>query len=285
MSARLSRLITKYKLGRYREQLLALEGPGLELVTKPAPRLPAGATKLGGMPDVPRGFRWPRANGKSLSFIGQVNVADIPREFGWPTRHGLLAFFYDVVRQPWGYSPKDRAGFKIVHFPGTASKLRPIPKPDGAGKGPGEGGLLPQLRARLRKAPCIPPLENPALARFLFSPHQRVAYGSLYDEFLGVQKRPRHQILGWPTVIQSDMEEECQLASHGIDVGGVDGVMSLPALWLRSGAARWMLLLQVKSDDDLGIMFGDMGMIYFYATAESIASGRLDETWCVLQCS
>jgi hypothetical protein len=46
---------------------------------------------------------------------------------------------------------------------------------------------------------------------------------------------PRHQLLGWPTLIQNPMELECQLASNGIYVGNSEGYRNARVEGLRAG--------------------------------------------------
>jgi hypothetical protein len=93
----------------------------------------------------------------------------------------------------------------------------------------------------------------------------------------------RHRLGGWPEHIQGEMRVECELASHGQDLGDVDftGDRGKAA---ESRALEWELLLQVDSDDDLGTMFGDGGRIYFWIRRADLAQARFDDTWLVLQC-
>ena len=53
---------------------------------------------------------------------------------------------------------------------------------------------------------------------------------------------------------------------------------------LRNGAADWRLLLQIDTDDDLGVMWGDGGILYAWIREEDARAGRFDRTWVVLQC-
>lgn len=80
------------------------------------------------------------------------------------------------------------------------------------------------------------------------------------------------------------MELECQLVSNGIYCGSPSGYEDPRAEALRAGSMRWRLLLQVDSDDDLQVMWGDAGMLYFWVDEEAARAGRFENVWLVLQC-
>lgn len=52
----------------------------------------------------------------------------------------------------------------------------------------------------------------------------------------------------------------------------------------REQAPTWRLLLQIDSDDDLGIMWGDLGRIYFWVREPSLRDRSFREAWTILQC-
>jgi uncharacterized protein YwqG len=54
---------------------------------------------------------------------------------------------------------------------------------------------------------------------------------------------------------------------------------------LEPGAADWELLLQIDSDDDSNMMWGDVGRIYFLMTSEQLKNKDFDAAWMILQCT
>jgi len=287
MKQKLTRLIAKHGLSKYRENLLSLAAPGLKLKTKPlgSKSLPRGATKLGGAPDVPPGFLWPKRRGRPLAFIGQIDLRASRAVVPWPDT-GHLLFFYDAKEQPWGFDPKDRGSWAIVHV-ADSRKSRPMSMPLGSRRAapePWEGGPLNACSVVATKVLTLPPPENMCLEAILVSEKARAAYAALYEEHAAPMDHPHHQVGGWPQIVQSDMEVECQLASHGIDCGGMVDINPLRLAAFISGSARWQMLLQICSDDNLGCAWGDVGMLYFYATAETRAREDFKETWTILQC-
>jgi hypothetical protein len=53
---------------------------------------------------------------------------------------------------------------------------------------------------------------------------------------------------------------------------------------LESGRYDWILLLQLDSDDDAGMMWGDVGMLYFWIKREDLKKENFDNVWMILQC-
>jgi uncharacterized protein YwqG len=99
------------------------------------------------------------------------------------------------------------------------------------------------------------------------------------------QGLPQHQIGGFPSPVQGDiMELECQLVSHGIYCGDESGYRDPRATELGASARDWKLLLEFDSDDDLDVMWGDGGMLYFWVREQDARAGKFADTWLVLQC-
>ena len=81
------------------------------------------------------------------------------------------------------------------------------------------------------------------------------------------------------------MELESQLASNGLYCGDATSYDDPRVASLRGGSKDWRLLLQFDSDDDLHVMWGDCGKLYFWVREQDARLGRFDAAWVVLQCS
>lgn len=81
------------------------------------------------------------------------------------------------------------------------------------------------------------------------------------------------------------MDLECQLVSHGLYCGDASGYQATRAKELEAGRQDWILLLQLDTDDDAGMMWGDGGMLYFWIRKEDLERSRFDRCWMILQCS
>lgn len=81
------------------------------------------------------------------------------------------------------------------------------------------------------------------------------------------------------------MQVECQLASNGVYCGDGNYLKRPEAQSLIPGADSWRLLLQIDShEDETGMMWGDVGRLYFWIKEDDLALRKWGATWMVLQC-
>lgn len=105
--------------------------PAIEVITQTSNKVNVGQSKLGGTPDLPNNFDWPKFNGKSMIFIGQLNLEelkDFHRNEILPQK-GILYFFsyFPKPINEFGAEyeflpPKDN--YKILYFDGEVSELK-----------------------------------------------------------------------------------------------------------------------------------------------------------------
>ena len=82
-------------------------------------KLPVGASKLFGAPDIYEGFEWPtiEVDGEEydMPFIGQINLRDAAAYDldGLLPKTGMLYFFYDLDELP--YVPDDLNACKVIY--------------------------------------------------------------------------------------------------------------------------------------------------------------------------
>lgn len=251
---------------------------------KPAVYLGQGegrfACRLGGMPRLPASAAWPDRKGRPISFIAELDLAAVKAVGGqeWLPSSGFLHLFYDAEEQPWGFDPADRDGWKIVQSTEFVETAVQIPA------GLSAEAVFQPLQLAGRSGMTYPTPERLDLSpvvgeSFDFGPVEQLLHPDL-NHF------PRHQVGGYPAPIQNDgMELESQLAFHGIFVGGPEGYSDGRVAALEPGAADWRLLLQIDSDDDAGMMWGDVGMLYVWVREQDARAGDFSNPWIVLQCS
>ncbi|HEV8394404.1 MAG TPA: YwqG family protein [Vicinamibacterales bacterium] len=229
---------------------------------------------FGGAPPLPAGAAWPAAGGRPLAFLACLDLPALQATLAipWLPSSGRLLFFYDAENQPWGFDPKDRGSWAVMLVGDTHTSSGP------------EGAQLGARRAvSFRAIDTYPSWERAEVKALQLSDAEAellidggsAVYGPL----------PHHQVGGFPHPIQGDeMELECQLVSHGLYCGDSSGYLSREAAGLAEGARDWRLLLQIDSDDDLGVMWGDAGILYFWIREQDARAGRFDQAWVVLQC-
>lgn len=235
---------------------------------------------FGGAPRLPPGVDWPQCKGKPLTFLARLSLAELhaAHRIEWLPAIGALLFFYDVDGQPWGFDPNDRGGWAVLHVPDLAEPVLPSEVNDSQ-----MTEELPHRNVGFRVIAVYPSCERGPVEALMLSETELEEYDRIAELPFGGE--PRHQVSGFPSPVQNDsMEIECQLASHGVDCGDAKGYQSKEAAALMSGASDWRLLLQIADDDELGVMWGDAGNIYFWIEEKRALAGQFDNAWLVLQC-
>ena len=284
MESQILQLIQKNNLTDFADRIMAAIKPAIPISNVKTQEGVIGASRFGGMPDIPTDFEWVLREDIPLSFLAQINCADLQ---GFTSAKnlpssGMLYFFYDAIEQPWGFDPSDRGSSAIIYHPSTEN-LIPSTLPEGADID--NGWLFPAYAVQFREILSLPNYDSQAFEQLSISQNSVDDYVNLIVDVneLMAANEPIHQMLGHSSNIQGDMQLECQLILHGINYG--DGYSESIAKDLEAGASDWLLLLQLDSDDDLGMMWGDMGMLYFWIQESSLQSKRFDEAWTILQCS
>ena len=236
---------------------------------------------FGGVPATAAPIEWPRKDGRPLSFLGQLDLKSLPLVdvAPWLPAKGRLLFFFDMDESPWGFEPDDKGGFIVIHDTGEG-RLNKVELPEDLE----EEFRLPGLKyLKGRCYTSIPSDERMGEMGGELSEEDEDEYYELHAELF--DQEPQHQIGGYPVPVQGDMmEEECQLASGGVYCGNAEEHESELAQQLRAQENDWSLLLQMDTDDDLEIMWGDSGMLYFWVRERDARAGDFSNIWMVLQC-
>ena len=281
-SALTAALIT-HGLGAYTEVVDRLALPSLRLSATPTSDrlISVGASRLGGLPDLPPGQAWPAMKGAPMSFVGQIRLQDAPALDGAAAlpSEGLLSFFYDASQQTFGSDPHDRAGFSVLYFDADAqaqiahSPTWPAVLPTAARFASAALTFTPELTYAQDLQAEFPDRE--------VTPSEQERYEAALAWIApGPSAAPRHRLLGHPDTIQDDMRQQCQLAANGIADPAAEPERVAA---LMPGANDWRLLLQVDSDARLGMRWASAGMLYFWIRRQDLASARFDNCWVVLQ--
>ena len=239
-----------------------------------------GKTKIGGKPDLPDGFVWPEWKSGHLSFIAQINLSEVAKydtEKLLPTT-GILYFFYDNSQETWGFDPEGIGSSKVIYFDGDMSGLKRINFPEDLE----QENIFKASRVDIKSEMSLPAFESAYIEELELDCDEEDAY---YD-FCEVKNDDEtiSKILGNPDQIQDDMMLECQLASNGIYCGDASEDNNPRVEELKKGMKDWRLLLQIDSDENCEMMWGDVGRIYFWIKTEDLKNRNFDKVWLILQC-
>ncbi|OWR32359.1 hypothetical protein CDO73_01750 [Saccharibacillus sp. O23] len=276
-------LIERGGLDRIAESLQRLTKLSNRMTTVPTSdeEIPPGRSKIGGRPDLLAGTPWPLHNGKPLTFIAQIRLEDAPLTAENLPQSGLLSFFYDAAEQPWGYSPKHAGSWKVMYTADTEALERVSPPAES-----GHDGDLEPLSVEFSVQTTLPDWNTLAVRRMDLNEEEIDLYIELMEQITehNAPGFPIHRFLGNPDQVQGEMQLKCQLVTHGIDCGSPVGYRDPRRAELEPGADGWKLLLQIDSEDDTGMTWGDFGMIYFWIHEDDLKRGDFDNVWVVLQC-
>lgn len=273
--------LAKAGLQKIAQSLPTLLRPSIRLTTRPTDEsaLPIGASKLGGLPDLPRGAAWPSGKGAALSFIAQIRLEDVHALAAASVLPpaGLLSFFYDAKQSTYGADPADCGGWQVLFTPpGQTASLARVAPPLGL---PTSAWFTACAVSYSEEAtlPTQIALDAPTVA---WTADDQAAYEQFLTTFSAQAnpKEPRNRLLGHPDTLQDDMRIECQFAANGVSDANDPRAASL-----TPGATNWRLLLQVDSDFHAGMRWADAGMLYFWIEDAALQAARFDNTWVVLQ--
>lgn len=250
-----------------------LPSPAVQVISQDGSSL----SNFGGQPCLPSGVGWPKKDERKLEFLARISLPEVQREVAidWLPKAGSLLFFYDLERQPWGFDPKDRGSWAVLHVPDLEEPLGSSTQ--------AESSPIPFKYVGFRELASYPSYERESVASLQLTDAEADRYAEISD--LPFQGKPKHQISGYPAPVQGDgMELECQLVTNGLYCGDSSGYNDPHAQSLEGGAAKWRLLFQFDSDDDLDIMWGDCGTLYYWVDEQSASTGDFSGAWLVLQC-
>lgn len=269
----------------------------------PKQPIPKGNSRIGGIPDLPADFVWPRfsvdatedgnaVDDAPLTFVAQIDCGEVYEALGDETllpRSGMLWFFYEMSEQRWGFDPSDEGCARVYYADLPMDELTPTPPPDDLE----EEYRFQPYALTFKKERSLPDYEEACdYPGYPEDGDDWDTYDEAKMEYLGVEYDEDedysmvHRLFGYANLIQGSMLEECELASTGTYVGGKYPEMTdAEKQALKERAKEWQLLLQVASSEkDDFRMFGDCGNLYFYIRKEDLAARRFDKAWLILQC-
>jgi len=215
--------------------------------------LPLGASRFGGVPDLPPGTAWPDRDGVPMEFIAQVNLADLagmPAASRLPSS-GTLAFFWN---SQWASSDMEREArcCAVIFAEGVLERCTP-PSIEWKSEYAKEPQIAPSLHG-LASLTFQPALSVPGgVSPFITAP---------LDEFWqDFQAEHGNELAG--------LGEDDETGHANYLLGYVDEQDYVDA---HANGTEDQLLLQVDSEDAAEFSFGDCNKLFFLLTAKELAA-------------
>ena len=218
---------------------------------------------FGGCPFVDKGFEWPIHNGVPLNFLAQINLSELNSicSFDFLPQEGLLLFFYDNDRQPWG-DFDDFGAWRVLY---QKKPVIHVQCPYGIY----EMGDLKNKGISFIKEETY---QNPDLL-FLNESVLTEYYEKYYS------KNEGHIIGGYSYDIQSSSKEDAFMVQHRHYHN--NNFNNIPA----DDFKKYTLLFQMDSDYNINFQIGDMGTLYFYGDMDEMKKGDFSNIWITSQCA
>lgn len=296
-SERLIGELSKRGLGRVAEAIAAQAMPaiGVSAYAVDERRLTIGASKIGGLPDLPEGVAWPEVRGYPLSFVAQVNLADVglyDEEQILPVQ-GLLSFFFGSNRDLELDADEDDQYDYMTFYCGSdhhnLNLRRQEPAANlllGSPSNASYGRIYRACQMGFWRKLTLPDVDTVNIESLELTIPERNAYIDMYlertDDLVRQPRSRSHQILGYPRQLEFNPLISCYLASTNRSV--VDWTSGTPAeqAEIEHEVRNWRLLLQLDSDEQARMNWETMGMVYFGMTDEDLRIQRFDRIQAVM---
>jgi uncharacterized protein YwqG len=255
-------------LAPYEAQILATKKQTIQLHPAAAEPQHLWQSKIGGLPYLLTMDAYPKnPEGRPLIFLAQINCAEIPPLAPFPTK-GLIQFFIsdsDMYGLDFD-APTDPKGFRVLYHADVITD--PAQLVD-------DFSFLPDFE---ENSPLSAPPAGVALAF------------SLDEEFLGPPDYHFDQVfneafldgLGEDKDDAFDFFYELGSQASGAKMGGYAFFTQEDP---RPVDSHYELLLQLDSDSEMGMIWGDMGIANFFILPEDLAACRFEKVWYNWDCA
>ncbi len=226
-------------------------------------------SKLGGVPHLVPGIDWPRSanTGLPYHFLAELHLAEVPRmaETEKLPQDGVLLFFADLSPDEWR-SPR-------VIYQNTAGSPAQTPED------------LPELNQYIRKRRRWPEGQNPCLMpEFAVRPVSRrvPCSNTLLPRDVDwnlvnlARKYGENQFAEFV-----EQEPDLRVSSKHYSYFTIGGP---PSDFPNPTGGQGFKLLQLDSDDALGWMIGDVGVLEYWIDPDDLANQRFDQVNWAMGC-
>lgn len=254
--ARLDASIEEHEVTRFAPILHELVAPCLILAPEPGAAA-AGASKLGGAPDLPDDVAWPEFEGTPMTFLVQLDLAAAAARLRTPLpATGRLLYF--AALEPL-HELQGPELIRVLHVDG-----RPAPRTPPAGT-----PAVVEHRLTIEAATSVPrlPLDG----------------GVFADLFADATEEERERLSDWSWMAldrSDDPDAHRWLQVLGYPRGGQLDVLAACAE-RAADARRHRALLAIDADPAIGLHVLWGGTLWFLIDDDALAAGDLSRTFCI----
>lgn len=268
-------LVEEFALQVYQDVLLAQVRPAVYLLCG-EPGEPAGASRIGGHPDVPANFEWPMEADEALTFLLQLRLSDLPAFEGNPfPATGLLSVFIGLDE------PASDVPHRIYLFPDANALTRREP--------PTEETASDTFR---EVAPHALHLQlGQDLPRWATNAHTAISDEMTEDEQNAFDdliralepKNTVGKLLGHAAGIGNDPREDAYVVRE-VNPNYLYKYDQRAKLDMRE-AERWQHLLTIESADELDLCIWDAGYLQFLIERNDLKALNFAQVYAAVETS
>lgn len=278
--------LRRHGLAPRADDIIRLTTPAIRLTCQRTEEasLSPGASKLGGLPDLPPDIPWPTWHDEPMAFIAQICLDEAaPYDLDGDLPHsGWLSFFFATDCEPKGNEDDDNpATWKVLHFGGSSTSLVRQATP---------ATLHPHVRfpacaVAYSRRPTLPDVDSLEIERLGLTSQERNAYldillGADLDYLLEMD----HRLLGYPHSLDGSPFIAGYLGTRQLRYedavsDGLEGYNRLA----QAAEAEWRLLLQVYSNEEAAMDWAGGGVLHFCIPKEALAARDFSRVWLDMQ--
>jgi len=248
----------------HKEMLAALARPAIHALAEPTEyEIPLGASRIGGLPDMPKSLAWPMWEKLPHMFVAQINLAELPdiAERHLLPRIGHLYFFYEPEKGYLEDVPHCFGSWQVLYS--AEPPIRMAAEEAGDARCRPEGWSVAPLRLTFSELWTVPQGDS-IWCRLPDSAWQQIK--DFMDDFYDlhdVDMAFKHQLFGFPNWWHGYDEVGCERIRRGLT-----RFMKPPESMrreLEEAAREWLLLFQISHEGDRGsVSFDDMGTMFYW---------------------
>ena len=253
--------------------------------------LAVGASKLGGMPDLPVGGEWPTWRDQPMAFIAQIRLDEAAPfdDEGILPAAGLLSVFFATDGEPKGNADDgDPSSWRVMHLDGDPAAFvrqsAPAHLPEG----------YRFLTAALACSRWITPpdVDSPEIEALELTREERGAYVEVETHFYEHERNTLFgtYLLGHPYMLNGPALLEPYRVTHGLPYPGMERYPKWPrgkerdrmverlAQMRRAAAREWRSLFQTDGGDT-DMDFAGGGILHVAIPREALLQRDFSRVW------